>query len=271
MIITRIGGWRSYRLCLYLLLSPITVLAQESSGSIGDKAVAYLNAHLDQRVGGGSAWHMATETLRICGGEFIPDELGTDSPWDGDRVWGTLVARIGTAQSGGDSSPQSAALPGDVIQFRSAEFGTVVLPEVFTAVVAEVNEAGRPRSMFAQNYNRVRSVKKVDLDVTALTSGWMRIYRPKARIDRPDEWKFTVVNHRGAAQAYDVLVGIDIDSSNSIDKDNTYGSFRVHWLRTDGTVPNLWHYSGGSFFMETGKGYEIPSATDDSSFRQLAD
>lgn len=271
MTLSQSARWRMYALGVGLLLSPMTVSAQESPGSLGDQVVSYLTERLTQRVGGGSAWHMAVEALRVSGAEFIAEELGTDSPNEGDRVWGTLVTRIGRSDGLTDSSPQSAASPGDVIQFRSAEFDGMVLPEIYTAVVAEVNEAGRPSSMFCQNYNRVRTVQKMDLDVTALTSGWMRIYRPKPRTDRPDEWKFTVMNHRSAAQIYDVLVGVDVDSSNTVDKDNTYGSFRVHWLRTDGTVPNLLNHDGGSFFMETGKGYEIPATTDGNGFRQLAD
>ena len=271
MSFSKLAHWRSYVLGLGLLLSSTVGFAQESTGSIGDEVVSYLNAHVRQRVGGGSAWHMAVEALRVSGAEFIADELGADSPSEGDRVWGTLVTRIGHSDGFSDSSPQSAASPGDVIQFRSAEFDALTLPEIYTAVVAEVNESGRPRSMFCQNYNRDRTVQKMDLDVTALRAGWMRIYRPKPRTDRPDEWKFTVVNHRSGSQAYDVLVGIDVDSSNMVDKDNTYGSFRVHWLRTDGTVPNLLNYGGGSFFMETGKGYEIPIASQDGSFRQLTD
>jgi hypothetical protein len=109
----------------------------------------------------------------------------------------------------------------------------------------------------------------VDFDAAALTSGWMRIYRPTVRTDRPVEWKFTVVNNRPSTQEYDVLVGIDIASCNSVSTSNTYGSFRVHWMLSDGTVPNLLHHSGGSYFMETGKGYEIPATGSDRDFRQL--
>lgn len=268
MTSTRAVSWR-FGLGIFIALTPMMAAAQESGGSIGDAVVAFLTSRVNQRVGGGSAWHMATEALRVGGGEFIPAELGPDSPWEGDKVWGTLVTKISNYESWSDSAPENPVKPGDVIQLHSAEFGTVALQERFTGIVAEVNESGRPRSVFYQNLNRVRNVQKVDFDATALTSGWMRIYRPKARIDRPNEWKFTVVNNRTAEQEYDVMVGVDIATCNAISTSNTYGSFQVHWMLSDGTVPNLLLHSGGSYFMETGKGYEIPTSSSEASFVQL--
>jgi hypothetical protein len=159
MTSTSIVGWRSFGLGVCIALTPIMAAAQESAATIGDAMVGYLNSRVNQRVGGGSAWHMATEALRIGGGEFIPAELGADSPWEGDKVWGTLVTKISYSESWADSAPESAVLPGDVLQLHSAEFGTLALPERFTGVVAEVNENGRPRSVFYQNLNRVRTVQ----------------------------------------------------------------------------------------------------------------
>lgn len=269
MMRSGVVGWRSLGLGVVMALTPVMAAAQESAGSIGNAVVTFLNSRLDQRVGGGSAWHMATEALRIGGGEFIPAELGTDTPWEGDRVWGTLVTKISRNENWSDSAPEASVLPGDVIQFHDAEFGELALPQRFTAVVAEVNELGRPSKVFYQNLNQVRKVQKVTFDATTLTSGWMRIYRPKARVDRPDEWKFTVVNNRGSEQEYDVMVGIDTALCNTASTSNTYGSFQVHWMLTNGTVPNLLHHSGGSYFLETGKGYEIPAAGAENDFRQL--
>jgi hypothetical protein len=254
-------------LCLFACTA--TVSAQDGGDSIGGKMVAYLTAHLNERVAGGSAWHMASEALRIAGGEFVPGELGQDAPYDGDRVWGTLVKVISNSGTLQDSAPQTAVQPGDVIQFHSATVGTTTYSHHFTAVVAEVNADGQPTSIFSQNRNSVRKVQKSDFDVTALTSGWMRIYRPKARVDRPDEWKFSVVNNNPGPQTYDLMVGIEVETSASLSDANSYGSYRVHWVKTDGTVPNLLRLSVGSYFMETGKGYEIPTSTDENGFRQL--
>ncbi len=231
--------------------------------------VSYLNSRLNQRVGGGECWHLATEALRVANAEFIPQELGADAPAAGDLVWGSLVTTITPGGSAAESVGNRSCQPGDLIQFGSAEFGETVLPLHFTAVVAEVNEQGQPKSMFLQNWKGERTVKKVAMDPTALTAGWMRIYRPIARIDRPAEWKFTVVNNDASSQTYDLQVGVESHGLFSPAAVNTSGCYRVHWIVTDGTVPNVVSSDGVSYFLETAEGYEIVRISGEVRVRHL--
>ena len=79
--------------------------------TIGSSMVTFLNGKLNTRVGGGECAHMATEALRANDGEFVPSDLGADSPATGDYVWGTLVTTISFSTVCSDSSPTSACLP----------------------------------------------------------------------------------------------------------------------------------------------------------------
>lgn len=239
--------------------------------SIGDSIVGYLNSAQGARVGGGNSHHMASEALRIAGGEFVPADLGVDSPNTGDKVWGTLVTVI-SCNNGNwtDSTPANACLPGDVIQLGSAEFGPTSYPNRFTVVVAAVNQSGRPSSIFQQNFQGNRTVQKSGFDVTSLSSGWIRIYRPIQRIDRFNEWKFTVVNNSSSDLSFDVMVGIDTDSSFTLTSANTGGSYLVYSLTSDGTVPNLLLGNFTSFFVQTAKGNVITDSGDGPAISQLS-
>lgn len=249
-----------------------TSLAQDGQTDIATKTVQYCETKLNVRVGGGSSSHLATEALRIAGGEFVPAELGTDTPTDGDRVWGTLVTVITrTNETWSDSAPNQASQAGDVIQMGSAAFGSTNCPEHFTTVVETVNAQGRPSSMYFQGWNGNRRVQKAAIDVTALSNGWMRIYRPLPRTDRPDEWKFTMVNNDVNNQSYEILVGIDSEGLYQPTAADTRSSFRIHWVRTDGTVPNVLSSSGGSYFLETTKAYEIYNSSSGIGIRQTVD
>ncbi len=231
--------------------------------------VTYLQGQLNKRVGGGECSHLAIEALRVGGGEFVASDLGTDNPDAGDLVWGSRVARISSSSS--DNSDQDRwCRPGDVIQFSSAEFDVIVYPKQFTAVVATVNDNGRPDSVFQQNFDGNRIVQQVTIDTNQLTSGWLRIYRPIARIDRFNEWKFTIVNNCTSNQGYQVLTGISADTVVTLTSSTTADSYRVHSITTDGTVPNFLLSNQQSFFVETGKGNEAYDSTMGTAIRQLS-
>jgi len=160
--------------------------------------------------------------------------------------------------------------PGDVIQFGSAIFGDTMYPQRFTSVVAQVDGGGRPTAVYQQNFAGNRTVNQATIDTTMLTSGWLRIYRPFQRIDRFNEWKFTVVNNSTSSQSYQMMNGVFVDSSVTLNSANMRGSYCVHRVQTIGTVPNYFLQSNqSSFFVETAKGNEIYSSSNGLSIRQL--
>lgn len=268
---TKMTGIRTGGILAVVLAIANSAHAQAGSANIGTKMVQYCEAKLSTRVGGGSNSHLVTEALRVAGGEFVPDELGADAPSTGDRVWGTLVTIVSRTDGNlSDSAPNEVCQPGDIIQFGSAVLGSANLPEHFTAVVALVDAQGRPSGMYYQGWNGNRRVQMASMDVAALSSGWMRIYRSVARTDRSDEWKFTIVNNDVNSQSYEILIGIDSEGVYEPTAADTRSSFRIHWVKTDGTVPNVLSSIGGSYFLETTKGYEIYNSSG-VGIRQLQD
>ena len=251
---------------LYMRFTETSANAQ----SIGDNVVSYLNGAMNARVGGGESDHLATEALRIAGGEFVASDLGTDSPSAGDKVWGTLVTKIVCDNSGWfDYGSNNQCLQGDIIQFGGATFGNTIYPAQFTAIVATVNVGGRPSSVYQQNFGGNRVVQQASIDTTKLMSGWMCIYRPIQRIDHFNVWKFTAVNNSASSQSYQMMIGIDIDSAITLTAANTAGSFIVHAVTTIGTVPNFLLSDNTSFFVESPKGSEIYDSSNGFGIRQL--
>ena len=239
--------------------------------TIGSSMVTFLNGKLSTRLGGGECAHMATEALRACGGEFYAPDIGADSPATGDYVWGTLVTTISFSTVWTDSTPTAACLPGDVIQFGAGtKIGTATYTSRHTAVVQTVNTTkNRPTAVYQQNFGSVRTVKSATIDVTKLTAGWIRIYRPIARVDATNVWKFTVVNNATTAQTYTVMVGTTTVSTVSATAANTAGSFRVHKVTTTGTLPCVVN-NANSIYVQNAKGDEIYNPTTSTfGIRQL--
>lgn len=244
--------------------------ALANAQSIGDSMVASLADKLNSRIGGGESDHLASEALRIGGGEFVPSDLGDDFPSSGDKVWGDLVSVI-SCNNGRwfDSNPTNDCLPGDVIQFGSAVIDRVNYPQQFTGVVFTVNSSGRPSSLFLQNFNGNRVVQQASIDTGKLTAGWLRIYRPLSRIDRFNEWKFTIVNNDSRSRTYELLDGVDTVITATLSAANNSGSYQIHSVTTDGTVPNFLLYNQTSYFIEMAKGNEIFWSPNGLAVRQL--
>lgn len=259
-----------WRAGLALFISSLSLTAEAQS--IGDRMVTFLDGQVSSRVGGGDSSHMATEALRVAGGEFYPGDLGADYPGDGDSVWGTLVTVIRVTDGVWlDSYPDIACQPGDVLQIGgSAKFNDVSYPSRFTAVARTVNDKKRPSSVYRQNFNNVRSVTSATMDVTQLTQGWIRIYRPIPRVDADNSWKFTVINNTSSSQPFTVMFGITTVSTQTASSAGNSGSFYVFKITTDGTVPCVVN-NDNTIYVETGKGNEIYSTTSNTTaLRQLS-
>ena len=260
------------RASLALVIWGVSSLPAEAQ-TIGSSMVTFLNGKLSTRLGGGECAHLATEALRVSGGEFFATDLGADSPAAGDSVWGTLVTTISIVSTKwNDSTPASACLVGDIIQYgTNTKIGTATYTARHTSVVQTVNTTtNRPTAVYQQNFGGVRTVKSATINVTTLTAGWIRIYRPKARLDGTNVWKFTVVNNATTSQTYTVLVGTTTVSSVSATAANTAGSFRIHKVTTTGTVPAVVN-NANSIYVQNAKGDEIYNPTTSTfGIRQLA-
>lgn len=223
------------------LAIPTNLFAQ--SNGIGSSVVSFLAAKQAQRLGGGESGDMAVEALRVSGAEFYTGDIGPDYPSSGDTVWGTLVTSI-TRDDGNvvDSAPTADVLPGDVIQFcDSVKIADKDYPEHFTAIVRTVSseDASRPTSIFVQDLDDNRTIQAASLSASLLQHGSLRIYRPVTRRDSPNVWKFTVVNNVSSGQTYTIMVGTEAVKVVNSAGANATGSFFVHRVETNGTVPAI--------------------------------
>ena len=157
--------------------------------ALNAKVVEFARAQRGKKVGDGSCLTLAVKALEHAGAVRYPLSRA-----DGDYVWGRQIEQF------------RDALPGDVLQFRDAEFkGKQRLPRGrwvswhhryphHTAIVAGVSQKGKLVTVLHQNVgldDADDASKKVVQEGTIRTDslqkgGWVRIYRPI----RPDEVEF---------------------------------------------------------------------------------
>jgi hypothetical protein len=172
--------------------------AKKAPSSPYSKAIlAFCDRNLNRKVGSGECAHLIVEALRVAGAEFASAKFG-DHPNPGDYVWGTLVKYLSVIDGKVvDSNPATPCQAGDVIQSRDAVFKGGKNAPHHTAVVAAVDDQGRPTMVYEQNSGRPkkRLVTKGAVDLLSLTGGWARIYRPSKPKPNPRlPVEFTVVN-----------------------------------------------------------------------------
>ena len=245
--------------------------------TINQKIVTFLEGKRSVRVGGGECAHAASEALRVSGGEFMSSDLGADYPGAGDYVWGTLVKVV--SYSNGrwtDSSPTVKALPGDILQYNNTKIviGTSTWTATrHTSVAAAVSTAGLPTLIYEENVNGIRTIQKNSIDLTKLVAGWVRIYRPKARIDKVGRYKFTLVNNFSSSQAVTVKFGTQSLGTVTLGTANTMSSYIMQWVSASSTTTKftLVLSTGSTITVDNAAGYEVYVGTGGkAALRKLA-
>lgn len=235
--------------------------------TLNSKVATFLSGKIGVRVGGGECAHAASEALRASGAEFINTDLGPDAPAAGDYVWGTFVKSISIVNGKWtDSKPATKLFPGDIIQYRNTKFvysNSTSTATQHTSVVATVNTVGRATFVYQQNFNGVRTVRKDSIDLTKLVSGYLRIYRPKTRITRTGQTKFTLTNNRSSTQSVSLFVGASNLGSISLTSANTLASYQTRWVTLTGTTQpvTVRLSNGASVAVANAGGYEIYTTT----------
>lgn len=235
--------------------------------TLNQKVVNFLKANVGKRIGSGECADVATEALRVAGAKFIqgatsgnPNATGPDSPKSGDYDWGSLLKVV--EFKGGrvvDSSPSIKLQPGDVIQYRNAVFksgNSTSTATHHTAVVAAVDSLGRVTQVYQQNISSsgVKGVNRTltlsSLDLSKLTGGWVRIYRPETRSGRSGLYEVSIVNNSSVGQS--IVSG---NSKFTFTAANTTGSYKTIWW-TGSSAPKV-TLNGKTFTLATGAGYQI--------------
>lgn len=224
--------------------------------SIGAKMVTFLDKRIDHKLGGGECAHLASEALRVAGGEFIRSDIAPDFPTSppGNYVWGTLVTVI-EFKNGKivDSNLSSKVSPGDIIQYRNVKLSNGKSYPHHTSVVCSVNTKARPSKVYEQNISGVRKCMKNSIDLTKMTAGWVRIYRPKARSGGSTVKKFTIVNFKDFSETVKIKVG-SRTTSLVLTKYDTTDCFKSY-KQTTSSKAYLVSSDGHSVEITSGVGY----------------
>jgi hypothetical protein len=124
--------------------------------------------------------------------------------------------------------------------------------------VAAVDGAGRVTAVYQQNFNGVRAVTRQPLDLTQLTSGYVKVYRPLARSAVAGRYQFTVVNNTGAAVGVVERAGTGW-AAYTLSRANTAPSYQVRgWTTYGGARPTI-TAGGHTIAVTDGAAYEVYS------------
>jgi hypothetical protein len=235
---------------------------------------SYLESMRGQRLGGGECAHLATEALRVTGGQFIRTNSNTQ-----DYVWSdNLVTKV-SIQNGKVvySNPSARLRPGDIIQYTDTKFSDGKSATHHTSVVAAVDSKGRVTEVYEQNVGKLlkgngthlRYVVRQDLNLSKLTSGHVKIYRPESRSTHAGRFEFTVVNNASSSQTYKIKLGSS-QWSTTVDKVNTANSYRSQYYTTSGTAKPTITVGTTTLTVQDGASYEIYSSNGQISVRKAS-
>ena len=238
--------------------SPLVVSAN------GSQIVAYLEARMGQRVGGGECAHLAVEALRAAGARFAWLTGATT-----DYAWGTkLTGIVGTANGGLYRVPSARFAPGDVIQFTNAVFRDGTRFPHHTAIVAGVDGNGRVTSVYQQNFGGNRTVTRNALDLNQLVGGWVKVYRPLARVDLAGRYQFTIVNNTGGPVSVVERAGA-YWSSYALGKANQANSYQLRTWTTYGGVKPTITVAGKTVAVDHAGAYEVYNSGGGVAIRKI--
>ena len=252
-------------------------LAESTNGKaaslpINDQMVSYLASRIGTQIGSGECAHVATEALRVGGGEFITSLISKDTPNDGDYVWGTLIAGFQVVNGKLDGNASQNPRPGDVIQYRNVKITTstsnMSAPH-HTSVISAVGSGGAPTEVFEQNVGGRRTLGRSKVDFSKMTAGWIRIYRPIKRISASGRRQFTVVNRTTGNQSQKVTIK-GTSSSITLAAQNTSSGFQNYIYTSKTAQIFLVTSANSSVEIIDGAGYEIIGTASKPTIRRLS-
>lgn len=262
-----------FSLGLTLWLVPATpAFAASPSLPINNAIVTYLQNRVGSQIGSGECANVASESLRVAGGEFITSLIGKDYPNSGDYVWGREIAWINVTNgiivgSGNGETPRA----GDVIQYRNVKLSNKASYPHHTSVVAAAGMGGTPTEVFEQNIGGKRVLMRTRIDFNTMTAGWIRIYRPISKINATGRRQFTVVNRTSANQSQ-TLTFSGITGSMTLGAQNTAGAYQTQWCTTRDPSTKVFLATSSRYSIEVidGAGYEIVGSATNPTIRRLS-
>jgi hypothetical protein len=242
--------------------------------TLNQKVVSFLAARLNTRIGGGECAHLASEALRAAGAQFITSQstigTGADYPNPGDYVWGTFVAQV-SATNGhvSQTTTKTPIVPGDIIQYDNAHFSDGSYATHHTSVVQAVNAQGLPSVVYQQNFASKRYETLNPLDLSKLTSGFVRIYQPVARSAVANLYEYSVVNNSSTSQTYSASIGSYV-SRTTLTATNTSSSYTNQYFTTaKGSAAPTLKVGNSSITVSDNAAYEIYGSGSAVAIRRI--
>jgi hypothetical protein len=263
-----------------LLTGGVLILASRSSAAPADPTplntavVKYCVSREGKRVGAGECAHLATEALRVAGAEFTrvgPDgKQIPETPEPGDYVWGSLLKTYSINPKTGklaDSAPKNKCKPGDILQFKNVKLADGYTYPHHTSIVAEVDKAGNPTSVYQQNVappegGDGRIVRKYKMQPLGLLQGKISVFRPEPPTN-PAAFQFTWTNNSKS----DTVEFIYYGKKDTLGAPNTVGGHRTVWGNNRADQINV---GGKDYVMTSRKAYEFYTTKDgEIGFREV--
>lgn len=136
---------------------------KDSIPELNQKIIAYVNTKLNKKVATGECWDVAAEALKYAG-----------ATWDGMYKFGREV-----------NYKKETVLPGDIIQFENVIMNYQVGDRKFTekmahhtAIIYETKDNSNFTLAHQNNGYSGRKVGLSPLDISTITKGKIKIYRP---------------------------------------------------------------------------------------------
>lgn len=153
----RIKNYQSLLGLSLLVLMPFIFSMDVTLPEVNQKVVEYCNQKMGKKVDRGECWDLARFALDYAGANW-------EAPYDfGKKV----------------DYKKDALLAGDIIQFEKVEFSDGFSAYQHTAIVYEVIDENKI-VIVHQNFNNVRKVSTLELDLSKLTKGKLEFFRPQA-------------------------------------------------------------------------------------------
>jgi hypothetical protein len=142
-------------LALTILLSYNTILAQNELPPVNQKIVDFSTKSMGKKVDRGECWDLAKFALDYAGAKW-------EAPFD----YGKIV-----------DPKKDTILAGDIIQFEKVKSSNGISFPHHTAIVYKVISSGK-YLIAHQNFNYIRKVGTLELDLSLVTKGSIKFYRP---------------------------------------------------------------------------------------------
>ena len=147
---------RKLFLALTILLSYNTILAQNELPPVNQKILDFSTKSMGKKVDRGECWDLAKFALDYAGAKW-------EAPFD----YGKIV-----------DPKKDTILAGDIIQFEKVKSSNGISFPHHTAIVYKVISSGK-YLIAHQNFNNIRKVGTLELDLSFVTKGSIKFFRPR--------------------------------------------------------------------------------------------